>query len=154
MSNLDVHSRLVDHPFASGLEPTQVARLAELGKIRRWGSGELLFREGDRDTALYLVIEGRIALDVAHPKRGRMVLMTIGPGEVFGWSSLLGGKSRKAASARAVEETSALALDADRLIALCDSDPRLGYTLMKRVLHVVEERLKATRMQVMDLFGG
>ena len=62
-----------------------------------------------------------------------MTILTVGPGEVFGWSSLFLERP-KTASARAVEPTTALALDANRLRALCDLDPGLGYVLTRRSL--------------------
>jgi CRP/FNR family cyclic AMP-dependent transcriptional regulator len=71
---------------------------------------------------------------------------------VFGWSSLFLQRP-KTASARTVEPTKALALDAGRLRTLCDTDTRLGYVLTRRILDVVSERLKATRMQLLDIYG-
>ena len=86
------------------------------------------------------------------PGRGRVTILTVGPGEVFGWSSLFFERP-KTASARTVEPTQALALDAVRLRELCDVDTRLGYLLTRRILDVVSERLKATRMQLLDIYG-
>ena len=76
----------------------------------------------------------------------------MGPGEVFGWSSLFQQRP-KTAAARTIEPTRALALDAGRLRELCDADPRLGYLLTRRILEVVSERLKATRMQLLDIYS-
>ena len=111
-----------------------------------------MFREGDCDSVLYVVEEGRVAIEITIPGRGRVTILTVGPGEVFGWSSLFFQRP-KTASARTVEPTRALALDAVRLRALCDADTRLGYLLTRRILDVVSERLKATRMQLLDIYG-
>ena len=118
----------------------------------QWDAGTTVFREGDRDSFLYVVEEGRVAIEIAVPGRGRVIILTVGPGEVFGWSSIFQQRP-KTASARTIEPTRALALDAGRLRELCDADPRLGYLLTRRILEVVSERLKATRMQLLDIYG-
>jgi CRP/FNR family cyclic AMP-dependent transcriptional regulator len=45
-------------------------------------------------------------------------------------------------------------LDAKCLRAKCETDHELGYELLNRVLHVVEQRLQATRMQLLDLYSA
>jgi CRP-like cAMP-binding protein len=138
--------------FSRGLDPGQVDQLAQIANPVEWAAGTVVFREGDRDALLYVVQEGRVAIEIAVPGRGRVTILTVGPGEVFGWSSIFHQRP-KTASARAIESTTALALDAIRLRELCDADPRLGYVLTRRILEVVSERLKATRMQLLDIYG-
>jgi CRP-like cAMP-binding protein len=138
--------------FTQGLVPEQQDRIAQIASRREWDAGTTVFREGDRDSVLYVVEEGKVAIEIAVPGRGRVVILTVGPGEVFGWSSLFYQRP-KTASARTVEPTKALALDASRLRELCDVDTRLGYLLTRRILEVVSERLKATRMQLLDIYG-
>jgi CRP-like cAMP-binding protein len=138
--------------FVEGLAPEDLERLAEIAAPVGWAAGEVIFREGQRDSRLYVLEEGRVALELAQLGRGRVTIMTIGPGEVLGWSSLYQGRP-KTATARAVQATRAVAFDADRLRALCDTDPRLGYHVTRRILSAVAERLQATRLQLLDVFG-
>lgn len=145
-------SSLEELAFTQGLEPDQQDRIAEIGSAREWNAGVTVFREGDLHSSLYVVEIGRVAIEIAAPGRGRLTILTVGPGEVFGWSSLFLQRP-KTASARTVEPTRALALAADPLRVLCDADPRLGYLLTRRILNVVSERLKATRMQLLDIYG-
>ena len=49
--------------------------------------------------------------------------------------------------------TRAIALDGKCLRGKCDDDHSLGYELMKRFAHIMEERLQATRLQLLDLYG-
>jgi CRP/FNR family transcriptional regulator, cyclic AMP receptor protein len=142
----------LDLAFTHGLDPGQLDRLAQIATPVQWGAGTIVFREGDRDSLLYVVEDGRIAIEITVPGRGRVTILTVGPGEVFGWSSLF-HQGPKTASARAIEPAKAFALDASRLRELCDADSRLGYALTRRLLDVVSERLKATRMQLLDIYG-
>ena len=38
--------------------------------------------------------------------------------------------------------------------AKCDTDPALGYALMQRVSQVMYERLQASRVQLLDMYGA
>jgi CRP/FNR family transcriptional regulator, cyclic AMP receptor protein len=143
---------LNDLAFLRGLNADQLDRITEIASPRRWDAGVTIFREGDQDSVLYVVEEGHVAIEISVPGRGRVTILTVGTGEVFGWSSLFFERP-KSASARTVEATKALALDANRLRALCDVDNHLGYVLTRRILEVVSLRLKATRMQLLDIYG-
>jgi CRP-like cAMP-binding protein len=149
----DVHQVLRGLSFTRGLPPADLDRLAELAQPVAWQVGQVIFREGDRDDRLYLVLQGQVALEITVPPRGRVRILTVNPGEVFGWSSVYYQKP-KTAAARAIEPTRALALDATRLRELSDADPQFGYWLARRLLELVSERLQATRLQLLDVFGS
>jgi hypothetical protein len=46
-----------------------------------------------------------------------------------------------------------LGLDGQCLRAKCEADHDLGYALMQRFAQVVVQRLQATRLQLLDLYG-
>jgi CRP-like cAMP-binding protein len=54
----------------------------------------------------------------------------------------------------AVTDTAAIALDAGCLRQKCDADPRLGYALVQRFAALLVQRLHATRLRLVDLYGG
>jgi CRP-like cAMP-binding protein len=56
--------------------------------------------------------------------------------------------------ARAVEVTRAIALDGKCLREKCQEDHDLGYEIMKRFALIIAERLEATRLQLMDIYGN
>jgi CRP/FNR family transcriptional regulator, cyclic AMP receptor protein len=145
-------STLRDLAFTQGLDADQLDRIAQIATPVQWGAGATVFREGDRDPLVYVVEAGRIAIEIAVPGRGRVIILTVGPGEVFGWSSVFHPRP-KTASARTIEPVKAFAVDACRLRELCEADSRLGYLLTRRILEVVSERLKATRMQLLDIYS-
>ena len=137
--------------FTAGFDRSQIERLAEIATPVRWNAGEMVYREGDPGSPVYLVEEGLVALELVVPGRGPITILTVGPGEIFGWSSLFYQRP-KTSAARALTPTRAQALDSARLRTLCDGDPVFGYALTRRILQVVSERLKATRIQLLDVF--
>jgi CRP-like cAMP-binding protein len=77
-----------------------------------------------------------------------IVIQTLGPGEVLGWSWLLPPHEFHY-SARALEATEVVALDGRALRSRCDQDHDLGYEMMKRFALVIVQRLAATRARLL-----
>ena len=97
--------------------------------------------------------EGRVALQLFAPGRGAMTFRTVGPGEVFGYS-WIAPPYRWTYDGIALERVRALAMDAACLRAKCETDHDLGYEIMKRFMPVLTERLHATRLQLLDVYGA
>ncbi len=138
--------------FTRGLERHHLEKLASMASELTFSEGEIIFREGDVGNLLYLIEEGQVAVDTHVPGRGRVTILTVGPGQLLGWSALF-TQMRKTASARAVIPTRALAFNAAQLREMCDADHDLGYVLLWRVAEVIASRLKATRLQLLDIFA-
>ena len=66
---------------------------------------------------------------------------------------ILAAPYRAEFDARAMEPVRAIAIDAKCLRGKCEEDHHLGYEMMKRFLPLVVERLHATRMQILDVYG-
>jgi hypothetical protein len=46
-----------------------------------------------------------------------------------------------------------IGLDGKCLRTKCESDAALGFELLKRFAHIMEQRLETTRLRLMDLYG-
>ena len=92
-----------------------------------------------------------VALEVFTPTRGPVVIETLGPGEVLGWSWLF-PPYRWHFDAQAVEPVRAVALDGGCLRGKCEEDPRLGYELTRRFAAIMMDRLQATRLRLLDVY--
>ena len=136
-------------------ELTAGDRAALLGTSHEvsYEDGDRLFDEGGRAGYCWLIRHGRVALDTAVPGRGQVVVQTLGPGDLLGWSWLI-PPYRWHFGARAVGAVHATAFDADELRSLADQDPRLGYALTRQLLGVVLDRLQSTRARLLDLYGN
>lgn len=143
---------LARHPFFAGLERDLLAFIAGCGRNAAFREGEYLAREGEPADAFYVLRHGRVALELHTPERGTVVLLTLGPGEVLGWSWLL-PPHRWRFDARALEPVRAVALDGACLRQKCEEDPRLGYRLLRRLAGTLVDRLIQARLQSADLYA-
>lgn len=143
---------LAEHPFFQGLPPDDIALLTGCASNVVFKAGEVIRREGDAANEFFVIRQGKVALELYLPERGQVVLQTVGAGEIFGWSWLIPPHEWRF-DARALELTRVLALDGKCLRQKFDAHPRLGYALLQRVAQVFAERLLATRLQLLDVYG-
>lgn len=138
--------------FTAELPPAVLDRLAPSAAIEQFPAGAVLFREGALHEALYLLQAGRVALEMRVPGRGSVRILSLGPGDVVGWSALL-SEGPMTATAVALEPCTVVAIPGAALRSLCDADHAIGYRLMRHMAQALSRRLVATRLQLLDLFG-
>jgi len=144
---------LPQHPFFAGLPEETMELVVGCARLTHHPAGEVMFRTGEAATTFSLLRRGRVALEIHEPRRGTLVVATVGEGEVVGWSWLV-PPYRWVFDARVVEAVDAVTIDGACLRRKCDDDPRLGYLLLQRVAHIMYERLQDTRLRLLDLYGG
>lgn len=144
---------IADHPFFEGLDPRLIELAAGCAQNVRFEPGQYLFREGESADRFYTLRHGKVAIEVFSPQRGPITLQTVSPGELVGWSWLF-PPYRCLFDARALEVVRATQFDGTCLRKKCESDPALGYELMKRLAHIVSQRLETTRLQLLDVYGN
>jgi CRP/FNR family cyclic AMP-dependent transcriptional regulator len=139
------------HPFVDEFEPQDIEKLTALAREVHFERDQVIFHEGDECPDFFLIVAGRVALEIEAPDHTLRV-QTLSAGDELGWSAVLAGR-RKHFQARALLPVDALAFDAAALLDACREDKAFGYALMQRMLGVVSERLQATRLQVLDMYS-
>ena len=141
---------LAQHPFAQGFDAREIEQLGALARPVSFAKDEIIYREGEECDDFYLVVSGRVVLEITPPS-GNFPFDTVEAGDEFGWTAMLGSHDR-VLQARALQDTQVLAFEAARLRELCEVDPAFGYALMRRLLAAAVERLQAVRLEVMDSY--
>jgi CRP-like cAMP-binding protein len=150
----DIQTALHKIPWFNSLTPEHFQKTAELAHLRQAKAGETFFREGDKQDYVYIVLEGRVSLDIFVPHHGKVRFCTAEPYDVFGWSSVTPGMRQRTAGAVAVLDSTVACLDAEKLRQFAEDDHDFGYLLMRRLTNVVASRLMVTRLQLIDMFAG
>jgi len=126
--------------------------LAPIAATIEYEPGALILREGRPTPFLGVLAAGRIALRLQVPARGPYVVVTLEPGDVFGWSALV-PPHRATSDAVALTPVHALAFDAERLRDALRDDHELAAQLLPIVLRCLSDRLTTSWHQLLDLFG-
>lgn len=142
-----------EHRFFAGLSEPVIQLVAGCARNVRFDAGNYLFHEGDPADEFYIVRHGRVALEMAAPGRDAVTFQTVPEGDLVGISWLI-PPYRRAYDARALDLVRAIGIDAKCLRDKCDRDASFGYTMMMRFVPVLVERLQATRLQVLDVYGN
>ncbi len=153
MSEIGLASRLSESWFGTNLPPHALSQLADLARLRTYPADATVLREGGPTTEFGIVLTGRLALRTLVPERGPVTLLTVEPGDVFGWSALVEPHAATS-TVMALEEVEALVFEGPALRRLLAADAALAASVYPRLLTAVARRLVATRTQLLDLYAG
>jgi CRP-like cAMP-binding protein len=144
---------LARHPFFADLDPEDARFVAACGVNRVVRTDEFVFRAGDPADQFFVVRSGHVAVELYAPGKGPLILETVGAGAVLDPAWLV-PPHRWQFDARAMTPIRLVALDAGCLRARCEERPALGYRLLQRTAVIMQERLDAARVRLLDLYGG
>ena len=135
------------------LDDSQLEAVKKCCQEKEYNSGEKIFGINEDPLYLYAVVKGEVELKQDIAKKSSERIIAIGEKMIFGWSSLVSPYEYRL-SAYAVSETcSVLKIDTKKLKELMDSDHRLGYLIMSKIVSVVGSRFYGLREEVIKIKG-
>jgi len=143
---------IAKHPFFEGLSGEHRKILTGCAKNVRFEAGEYLFRENEAANEFYMIRHGGVAVEFFVPGREPIIVQTLKEGDMLGWSSHVPPYKWRF-DARAMEIVRAVAFDGVCFRGKCDENPELGYEMLKRFSTIMAQRLQATRLQILDVYG-
>ena len=143
---------IAQHPFLKDLDSEYIKLIVGCASNVRFNAAQFLFHEGEEANQFYMIRQGKVALQISAAQRGVITLQTVGEGDILGWSWLIPPYHWRF-DVRALELTRAIALDGKCLRTKSEEDHNLGFELLKRFSKIIAERLEATRLQLLDLYG-
>jgi CRP/FNR family cyclic AMP-dependent transcriptional regulator len=130
--------------FLEELTADERAELRELGSVRRYKRGDVLFHQGDDAGAVLVILAGHVK--AAMLSDGREVILAFpGPGELLGELSAVDGEPRSG-TVRAVDDVEALVIPGSAFRAVLEHRPRIAFVLLRSVI----ERLRTADRQRVD----
>ncbi len=129
----------------SGLPAEVLDFIAQKALDKNYKEGELIFSEGASADHLYLILSGKVSLEmkVQLGQTGtvrRATIGVIGPWQAMGWSSLV-FPYEYTASGVCLQDTKVLAIPKKDLRFLISQYPEAGCDLMERVASITRARL-------------
>jgi len=119
------------------LSDEELDRIAEFSREATFEAGDVIFREGDVPGEVYIVAQGKVAIDMGlrlgGQVRRRATIETVTRGHPVGWSAVVGSEVLTA-SARCVENTTVVVVDGKALRCLFEEDSYLGLRVMLKLV--------------------
>ncbi len=136
--------------FFAGFSDEQLKQLAMAGREQAASAGEILFTEGKPAHNLYFLTEGEVEiLNVGTGNQESVALSSLPAGELLGWSAVI-EPYLYTATARATRPSRVIVFASAELEKLM-SDDQFSNLLMKKIAHVIGQRLRDTRIQLLSL---
>ncbi len=124
------------------LTEDELEKFAEVVKERHLPGGAILFREGEKGDALYIIAFGSIRI-LKTSKRGEEEIVTLGTGAMLGELAMIDGSPRSA-TAIAMEKTDLLEIRREDLDKFFDEYPKIGLKLCLSMARLITSRLRTT----------
>jgi CRP/FNR family cyclic AMP-dependent transcriptional regulator len=121
---LDLLARV---PLLAGLTRSHLRRVARLAELVRYGEGRPIVRLGAKGSAVFVLVEGSVA--VRRGPSGRTIAR-LGPGDFFGELALLDGLPRSA-SVVATSPVVAIRIERAPFLKLLRDEPVIGVRVME-----------------------
>ena len=124
-------------------------RLAAIASESEFEAGTTIFQEGGKAEELYVIKEGKVALQMGLPAAQvsairRITLDIVTGGQMFGWSAIV-PPNVYTLSAVCLQRARIVVISGPRLLEFLHESPHMGYEVMKGFIKVVASRLDDTR---------
>lgn len=131
-------------PLFRELNRREMEAVAELLKIRKYSTGDVVFEQDAPGDGVYVVLKGCVEVIQKGGEDGEKVLLAQSEsGSFFGETALLEGVPRTAAAV-AIEDTKLALFPRDALHQLAEQRPHLGVKIAIQLARIVAERLRQT----------
>src|SRR5262250_3888299 len=129
-------------PFFNQLSNRQLKGVSDIMFERTYDVDELIFEEGQPGAALFLILDGKVAVEVFR-ETSTTRLAVLQKGTFFGEMALL-DETPRSATARALEPTRTLALYRNDLNGLVQRDAKTACQIYRSLAGMIADRLRLT----------
>ena len=152
----DVRAALKANPLFADLGVRDLAFVESVVHVRRFHTGEEVFRQGEIGVGMYIILKGRIEILVTDPLAVDVELREIhitqlGEGDFFGELSLAEDNGRRTATALSRDESTLVGFFKPDLVEILERSPSTGGKIAFRLAEVLGRRLKETTDKVSEL---
>jgi len=121
-----------------GLSRDCMNAIMDIAIQESYGEGSYLFLRGDPAGCFYLLLMGRVKLHLG--ETGKIVHHVSRPGEIIGWSGLV-GREAYSASAECTAPAELHKIEVGRLRKIMEKNPVDGFVFFKNLSKIMGDRL-------------
>lgn len=121
-----------------GIDAAQLARFDHESNIVRVRGGEVLVRQGDAASDMFVVLHGSLEVLVAGRSGRTRLVDVLGPGASVGEMALLSDEPRSA-TVRALRDSELVRLSRSEMLRLLEDHPRMAMELSRTLIHRLQQ---------------
>ena len=149
VSEMTAKQVLKDCVLFSGLSDSELEKVASSAVEKQYEAGTTIFATGDNAEDLFVIQEGRVAVQMTLPKTGgqasrRITVDVVTKNEIVGWSAIVEPYTYTL-TAICLQNVKSLSISGNKLRQLLRDNHHIGYEVMKELIKVVASRLDDTR---------
>ena len=133
-----------------GIPGENLASIAKISEEITCAEGKQVFQEGSSAEHIYILLEGKVAIEVGLTSRpgGVTVAVISQPHLSFGWSGVI-PPYHYTASAHCKTDSRLLAIPGQKLIQVLQQEPKSGFVVMQKIAEVIGSRLRNSRITLL-----
>ena len=135
-------------PLFALLDDDEIAVLAAQVEMKTFKPRQRIYKSGDPTGPGYVVVSGSVAVSTVDEDKQDVVFDQPGPGEVFGFASML-GQTPHQTTAMSVEDSVCIEIDRGDILALLQRKPHAGMDLLTVLSHQIHAAQELIRMRAM-----
>jgi CRP-like cAMP-binding protein len=163
---------LTGFSFFSDVDSDTLEAISKKGEILEFNAEDVIFHYKAPSTHFFGLLEGEVDLilvfknkvlktDIEYEEaiqatmvdeEKAIIVDTVAPGQIFGWSSLV-GPGKRTVTAQCSEASRVISIPADELKSMFDMDHTLGYIVMRRLGDIIAKRLRNRTEKLIETWG-
>jgi CRP-like cAMP-binding protein len=135
------------------LSDEELEAISKVAETRRVLKDQVLFSEGTVASQLFILLEGKIAIELVTGHHQEAVFYNVEPGHVFGWSGFI-HPFKFTATGKAAADGLIMTIDRESFHRIVAEDHHLGFVVMEGLAEVITKRLRETRIQLLEALNS
>src|SRR5579884_577190 len=135
-------------PLFALLDDDEIAVLADQVELKTFAPRQRIYKAGDVSGAGYVVVSGSVIVTTVDEDHQEVVVDQPGPGEVFGFASML-GQTPHQTDALSTTETVCIEIDRGDIFVLLQTKPHAGMDLLTVLSHQIHAAQQLVRSRAM-----
>lgn len=152
-ASTDMIKRLQQQPFLAELPEEYFELIADCAELKDFAEGEYLIQQNQKADVFYLLLEGRVSLQVHLPAQGVLPIETVQAPAALGWSWLV-APYKWHYDVTALSGSQTILVHTPCILGKVAQDQVFGYEMYKRFIDVIVTRLHSSHLQMMDVYAS
>jgi CRP-like cAMP-binding protein len=131
----------------NGLSESQLVKVAELWREQTCNADDIIFKENDKSSELYLIQDGLVEITLSVPEPDtEQSIVTLGNGQIFGEFALLDEGPRTASACCIADGTKLWVAERADFVSLCEKDTSIGFIVMRNIAADLSFKLRLVNL--------